>query len=104
MDKQRLTNELMSRFYAGKATGEETKMILLAAEQDTDLKEEIEIMMSISDKLANIHISKERAQKVSTANVISMTAAHLPMYELAAKSREYGHDMKAPNDCVVRCQ
>lgn len=104
MDKQRITNELMSRFYAGKATGEETKMILLAAEQDPNLKEEIEIMMSISDKLANIHISKERAQKVSTANVISMTAAHLPMYELAAKSREYGHDMKAPNDCVVRCE
>ena len=45
MAKQRITNELMSRFYAGKATGEETEMILLAAEQNPDLKEEIEIMM-----------------------------------------------------------
>lgn len=86
MAKQRITNELMSRFYAGKATGEETEMILLAAEQNPDLKEEIEIMMSISNKLADIHISKERTQKVSPANVISMTATYLPMYRLAVKA------------------
>ena len=41
----------MSRFYAGDVTGEEFKMVLLAAEHDPDLKEEIEIMTSICDKL-----------------------------------------------------
>ena len=91
----------MSRFYAGDVTGEEFKMVLLAAENDPDLKEEIEIMTSISDKLPDIRMEKED-KPVSKA--ISMRAEYLPMYRLAAQSKGYGHDMKAPNDCVVRCE
>lgn len=119
MKKTKITNELMSRFYTGDVTGEEFKKVLLAAEHDPDLKEEIEIMTSISDDLSKIRIKRE---DVSGAKVVSLKKedylvaaetreateprheSYLPMYKLAAQSKEYGHDMKAPNDCVVRCE
>lgn len=99
MEKIKINNELMSRFYTGNVSAEEFQMILLAAEHDPDLKEEIRIMSSISDKLLDIRIEKKPAAKV-----VSMTSQHLPTYALAAQSKKYGNDMKAPNDCVVRCE
>lgn len=96
-----ISDELMSRFYAGDVTGEEFKKVLLAAEHDPDLKEEIEIMTSISDDLSKIKIKRE---DVSNATIVSMLSEPLTIYALAAQSREYGKDMKAPNDCVVQCE
>ena len=119
MKNNKITNELMSRFYAGDVTGEEFKMVLMAADQDPDLKEEIEIMSSISDKLSNIRVIREDvlgAKVVSLPNEqpVLMAAepkyedqsqvAYLPMWRLAAQSKVYGQNMKAPNDCVVKCE
>ena len=64
-----ISDELMSRFYTGDVTGEELKMVLLAAERDPDLKEEIEIMTSIYDDLSKIKIKRE---EVSGAKVVSL--------------------------------
>ena len=114
-----ISDELMSRFYTGDVTGEELKMVLLAAERDPDLKEEIEIMTSIYDDLSKIKIKRE---EVSGAKVVSLKKeetllmaaeplydsqlqmTYLPMWRLAAQSKAYGQDMKAPNDCVVQCE
>ncbi len=115
MKKNKITNELMSRFYAGDVTGEEFKMVLMAAEQDPDLMEEIEIMSSISDKLSNIRVIREGAKIVSfNEQPVLMAAepefedqsqvAYLQMWRLAAQSKVYGQNMKAPNDCVVKCE
>ena len=59
MEKIKINNELMSRFYTGNVSAEEFQMILLAAEHDPDLKEEIRIISSISDKLLDIRIEKK---------------------------------------------
>lgn len=91
----------MSRFYTGDVTGDEFKMVLMAAEHDPDLMEEIEIMTSISDQLANIRIKRKAAP---TPTIDPTRAEYLPIYKLAAESKKYGSDMIAPNDCVVRCE
>ena len=39
-------------------------MVLMAAEQDPDLMEEIEIMSSISDKLSNIRVNNEKIKEI----------------------------------------
>ena len=114
-----ISDELMDRFYSGNVTGEEIKMVLLAAEHDPNLKEEIEIMTSISGELSNIRVKRE---DISGAKVISLSneesypmaaesfyidkaqITYLPMWRLAAESKVYGQEMKAPNDCVVQCE
>ena len=111
--------ELMAKFYDGNATAEETMMILHAAEKDPKLKEEIEFMYSFPDELMDIYVSRE---DIKSAKVVSMPneepvlmaaedefevqsqVAYLPMWRLAAQSKVYGQDMKAPNDCVVQCE
>ena len=90
MNKIDFSDELMARFYDGETTPEETIMILRAAKENPELKEEIDFMMSIPPELMDIQIKREDDQ--------------LQLYRLVAKTRGYGHDMKAPNDCVVRCE
>ena len=114
--------ELMAKFYEGNATAEETMMILHAAEKDPKLKEEIEFMYSFPKNLMDVDVSREevKSAKVTymqneeslliaaeTAELpyeVQSQITYLPMYRLAAQSKEYGKDMKAPNDCVVRCE
>lgn len=97
MKKNKITNELMSRFYAGDVTGEEFRMILTAAEQDSDLREEIEIMSSIYDDLTNLHIKRKDAP---SAKIIAIQPSYIPMMLKAAQNK----DLKAASDCVVRCE
>ena len=52
--KNNISNELMTRFHCGDVSAEEFKEVLLAAEQDSDLKEEIAIMASLADDLAEL--------------------------------------------------
>jgi hypothetical protein len=111
--------ELMAKFYDGNATAEETMMILHAAEKDPKLKEEIEFMYSFPEDLMDVDVSRE---EVKSAKIISipieetllmaaeplydsqLQMTYLPMWRLAAQSKAYGQDMKAPNDCVVQCE
>jgi len=97
MSKRLLSEELMARFYDGETTPEETIKILRAAKEDPELKEEIDFMMSIPHELMDIHVSRE---EIESAKEVS----YLPMWRLAAQSRVYGHEMKAPNDCVIKCE
>jgi len=92
MAKYNFSDELMTRFYMGETTIEETSMILRAAEEDEELKSEIDFMTSIPEEFTN-----------SAAN-IAMSSSYLPMYRLAAQNKKYGKDMKASNDCVIRCE
>ena len=122
MNKIYFSDELMARFYDGETTPEETIMILRAAKENPELKEEIDFMMSIPRELMDIQINreelKEKTKEEPKARVVSIsdtsvaaasmttpsTCYPLQLYRLAAKTRESGHDMKAPNDCVVRCE
>ena len=94
MKKNKISNEIMTRFYKGKASGEEIKMVLMAAEHDPDLMEEIEIMSSISDDLANLRI------KAPSAKIIAIQPAYIRPMLKAAQNK----DLKAASDCVVRCE
>ena len=83
-----ISDELMDRFYSGNVTGEEIKMVLLAAEHDPNLKEEIEIMTSISGELSNIRVKRE---DISEAKVISL-------------SNEESYPMAAEPLCIDKAQ
>jgi hypothetical protein len=98
MAKYHFSDELMTRFYMGDTTVEETSMILRAAEEDEDLKKEIDFMTSIPEEYTNSN------RKHGEGDEISMYSSYLPMYRLAAQNKKYGKDMKASNDCVVRCE
>ena len=97
MAKYHFSDELKTRFYMGDTTVEETSMILQAAEEDEDLKKEIDCMTSIPEEFMNIN-------KEGIASESSISNNYLPMYKLAAQNKKYGKDLKASNDCVVQCE
>ena len=97
MAKYHFSDELMTRFYMGDTTVEETSMILRAAEEDDDLRKEIDFMSSIPEEFVNVH-------RGGVASEISINSSYLPMYKLAAQNKKYGLDIKASNDCVVQCE
>ena len=107
----------MSRFYTGNLTGDEFKMVLMAAEKDPELREEIEIMSSISDQLMDIRIKRAEKPQAKigkddklrpgtdagirpSARIISIQPSYVPMMLKAAQNK----DLKAASDCVVRCE
>ena len=95
MKKNNISDELMVRFYCGDVTGEEIKKVLLAAEQDPDLMEEIKIMTSISDDLDKI-----RAGLRGERTIFSIQPSYvIPMMRMAAQNKSF-----ATSDCVVRCE
>lgn len=119
MSKYIFSEELMARFYDGETTPEETIKILRAAKEDPELREEIDFMMSIPHELMDIHVSKDEIEAAKETPMpleepVLMAAealcaeylliSYLPMWRLAAQSKAYGHNMKAPNDCVVKCE
>ena len=87
----------MSRFYTGDVTGDEFKMVLMAADKDPDLREEIEIMSSISDQLMDIRV---RRADYHQAKIIAIQPAYIRPMLKAAQNK----DLKAASDCVVRCE
>lgn len=99
MGTKHISNKLKMRFFSGNVTGKEIKEVLLAAELDPDLKEEIEIMTSISGDLKKIQadLTKELSEK---AKIISIQPSYVPMMLKAAQNK----DLKAASDCVVRCE
>lgn len=99
MGTKHISNKLKMRFFSGNVTGKEIKEVLLAAELDPDLKEEIEIMTSISGDLKKIQadLTKELSEK---AKIISIQPSYVPMMLKAAQNK----DLKAAGDCVVRCE
>ena len=97
MKKNIINNELMSRFYTGDVTGDEFKMVLMAADKDPDLREEIEIMSSISDQLMDIRV---RRADYHQAKIIAIQPAYIRPMLKAAQNK----DLKAASDCVVRCE
>ena len=101
MAKYRFSDKLMTRFYMGDTTVEETSMILRAAEEDEELRKEIDFMTSIPEEFSN-NLWGEQREEDTTA--ISLKSSYLPMYRLAAQNKKYGKDMKASNDCVVQCE
>jgi len=99
MGTKHISNKLKMRFFSGNVTGKEIKEVLLAAELDPDLKEEIEIMTSISGDLKKIQadLTKELSEK---AKIISIQPSYVPMMLKAAQNK----NLKATGDCVVRCE
>ena len=95
MKRNNISDELMVRFYCGNATGKEIKKVLLAAEHDPDLMEEIKIMTSISDDLEKIRTDL-RGERI----IFSMQPSYvIPMMRMAAQNK-----LRATSDCVVRCE
>ena len=99
MGTKHISNELKMRFFSGNVTGKEIKEVLLAAELDPDLKEEIEIMTSISGDLEKIqaNLTKELSEK---AKIISFQPSYIRPMLKAAQNK----NLKAAADCVVRCE
>ena len=106
-----ISDELMARFYSGDVTGEELKYILLAAEHNPDLREEIEIMTSISDELFDIRLRRDdnpsakiiginEEKTTSDTGVIPIQPKYIDFTLKVAKNK----DLKAASDCVVRCE
>ena len=120
MRKYNFSDELMARFYDGKTSPDETMMILNAAKEDPELRKEIDFMTSFPEELMDVRIKKQpskpayvmsinepllmAAEELESTDVGQSPVAYLPMWQLAAKSRVSGHDVKALNDCVVRCE
>ena len=99
MGTKHISNELKMRFFSGDVTGKEIKEVLLAAELNPDLREEIEIMTSISDDLKKINL--DLADKLSNkAKILSIQPAYIRPLLKAAQNK----DLKAASDCVVRCE
>ena len=98
MKRNNISDELMVRFYCGDVTGEEIKKVLLTAEHDSDLMEEIKIMTSISDDLEKIRADLKK-EKIRTARIISIQPSYVPMTQKAAQNKSF-----ATSDCVVRCE
>ena len=99
METKHISNKLKMRFFSGNVTGKEIKEVLLAAELDPDLKEEIEIMTSISGDLEKIqaNLTKELSEK---AKIISFQPSYIRPMLKAAQNK----NLKAAADCVVRCE
>ena len=99
MGTKHISNKLKMRFFSGNVTGKEIKEVLLAAELDPDLKEEIEIMTSISGDLEKIQadLTKELSEK---AKIISFQPSYIRPMLKAAQNK----NLKAAADCVVRCE
>ena len=81
MNKIDFSDELMARFYDGETTPEETIMILRAAKENPELKEEIDFMMSIPRELMDIQINreelKEKTKEEPKARVVSISDTSL---------------------------
>ena len=98
--KNKISNELMTRFHCGDVSAEEFKEVLLAAEQDPDLKEEIAIMASLADDIAVLKADLSKEMSISKAKIISIQPDYIqPMLKVAQNK-----DLKAASDCVVRCE
>ena len=98
--KNNISNELMTRFHCGDVSAEEFKEVLLAAEQDSDLKEEIAIMASLADDLAELKADLSEEMSNSNAKIISIQPSYVPMMLKAAQNK----NLMAIGDCVVRCE
>ena len=98
--KNKISDELMTRFHCGDVSAEEFKEVLHAAEQDSDLKEEIAIMASLSDDLAELKADLSEDFSSPNAKIISIQPSYVPMMLKAAQNK----DLKATGDCVVRCE
>ena len=98
--KNNISNELMARFHCGDVSAEEFKEVLLAAEQDSDLKEEIAIMASLADALAELKADLSEEMSNSNAKIISIQPSYVPMMLKAAQNK----NLMAIGDCVVRCE
>ena len=98
--KNNISNELMARFHCGDVSAEEFKEVLLAAEQDSDLKEEIAIMASLADDLAELKADLSEEMSNSNAKIISIQPSYVPMMLKAAQNK----NLMAIGDCVVRCE
>ena len=90
----------MTRFHCGDVSAEEFKEVLLAAEQDSDLKEEIAIMASLADDLAELKADLSEEMSNSNAKIISIQPSYVPMMLKAAQNK----NLMAIGDCVVRCE
>ena len=84
--KNNISNELMTRFHCGDVSAEEFKEVLLAAEQDSDLKEEIAIMASLADDLAELKADLSEEIPNSNAKIISIQPSYVPMMLKAAQN------------------
>ena len=98
--KNKISNELMTRFHCGDVSAEEFKEVLLAAEQDPDLKEEIAIMASLADDIAVLKADLSKEMSISKAKIISIQPAYIRPMLKAAQNK----NLKAASDCVVRCE
>ncbi len=99
MGTKHISNKLKMRFFSGDVTGKEIKEVLLAAELNPDLREEIDIMASLSDDLKKIHT--DLADKLSDkAQIIAIQPAYIRPMLKAAQNK----DLKAASDCVVQCE
>ena len=98
--KNNISNELMARFHCGDVSAEEFKEVLLAAEQDSDLKEEIAIMASLADDLAELKADLSEEMSNSNDKIISIQPSYVPMMLKAAQNK----NLMAIGDCVVRCE
>ena len=92
MSKYNFPPELMARFYEGNTTAEETMIILHAAKEDAELKEEIEFMLSFPEDLMEEPYSRLKIISIQPSYVI-------PMMRMAAQNKSF-----ATSDCVVRCE
>ena len=98
--KNKISNELMTRFHCGDVSAEEFKKVLLAAEQDSGLKEEIAIMASLADDIAGLKADLNEESSNFNAKLISIQPSYVPMMLKAAQNR----NLKAVGDCAVRCE
>ena len=79
--KSNISNELITRFHCGDVSAEEFKEVLLAAEQDPDLKEEIAIMSSLADDRTR------NSEEFSARSNIRIIAKTLRREQMAARRR-----------------
>ena len=98
--KNNISNELMTRFHCGDVSAEEFKKVLMAAEQDPDLEEEIAIMASLADDIADLKADLSKEISNSQTKVIAIQPAYIQPMLKAAQNK----DLKAASDCVVRCE
>jgi len=99
MNKTNISHELIAKYTAGKATAEETEMILQAASKSKELREHIDFMLSIPEEMFDIQnlIGQKESAKV-------VPLGFVPMWRLAAQNKTFDQGIKAIGDCVVRCE
>ena len=98
--KNNISNKLMTRFHCGEVSAEEFKEVLMAAELNPDLKEEIAIMASIADDIAELKADLNKEMSNSSAKIIAIQPAYIRPMLKAAQNK----DLKAASDCVVHCE